>query len=203
MNLRVLPGMTTLILLLPACASLSHQPDDRAPLIRHGAILNPVSGIIAGNDWSQRMADQKQAIEQATQGTGVIVSQTGDDRLKLEIPASISFDSNRSDIKSNFRPVLDLFASTLKKNPASIVTIIGYTDETGSDAINFPLSLERATHTRDYLVLQGVAVSRLMAEGRGSTEPLAQNDDNGARARNRRVEIYVAEPIAQPCRDPE
>jgi outer membrane protein OmpA-like peptidoglycan-associated protein len=159
-----------------------------------GAVLGAAAGALVGNIWSSRMEKQKQQMEQATRGTGVQVSQTADNRLKLEIPSDISFDTGRADIKGNFRPVLDRFAASLNENPGSTVSIVGHTDSTGSDAINQPLSVERAAHTRDYLAMQGVSPTRIVVEGRGASEPIASNDDNAGRARNRRVEIYVAEP---------
>ncbi|MGZ3159714.1 MAG: OmpA family protein [Burkholderiaceae bacterium] len=158
-----------------------------------GALLGGAAGAVIGNIWSKRMEEQKRTMEQATQGTGVQVSQTADNRLKLDIPSDISFDTNRADIKPNFRPVLDQFASTLNQNPATTVTIVGHTDNTGSDAINNPLSVERAAQTRDYLENHGVAPNRFNIAGRGEHEPIASNDTASGRARNRRVEIYVAE----------
>lgn len=158
-----------------------------------GAVLGAAAGAALGNIWSTRMENQKRTMEQATQGTGVQVSQTSDNRLKLDIPSDISFDTNRSDIKNNFRPVLDRFAASLTDNAATNVTIIGHTDNTGSVAINNPLSLDRAVHTRDYLVSRGAQVSRFTVEGRGDRDPVASNNNETGRARNRRVEIYVAE----------
>lgn len=162
-----------------------------------GAVLGAAAGAIAGNIWSRRMEQQKQAMEQATRGTGVQVSQTQDNRLKLDIPSDISFDTGRADIKSNFRPILDRFASTLQENPNTTVNIIGHTDSTGGSAINQPLSVDRASRTRDYLAARGVNPARIRIEGRGEREPVASNDDPNGRARNRRVEIYVAEPATQ------
>lgn len=158
-----------------------------------GAALGGLAGAAAGNIWSNRMENQKRAMEQATAGTGVQVSQTADNRLKLDIPSDISFNTGKSDIAPNFRPVLDRFATSLNENRGTTVTIIGHTDNTGSDAINMPLSRDRATHTRDYLVARGVAANRITADGRGSHEPLVTNDSAANRARNRRVEIFVAE----------
>ena len=158
-----------------------------------GAVIGGALGAVAGNIWSKRMEAQRQAMEQATQGTGVQVSQTADNRLKLEIPSDISFDTGRSDIKGNFQPVLNRFAQTLNENPATTVTIIGHTDNTGTDEINQPLSVDRASRTRDYLAGRGVNPNRVTIEGRGSREPIASNADANSRARNRRVEIYVAE----------
>lgn len=159
-----------------------------------GAVLGGAAGAVIGNIWSKRMEAQKQAMEQATRGTGVQVSQTADNRLKLDVPADVSFDTGRADIKPNFQPVLDRFANTLHDNPATTVTIIGHTDSTGGEAVNQPLSVNRAAHTRDYLTMRGVAPQRIAIDGRGEREPVASNDDAGGRARNRRVEIYVAEP---------
>jgi outer membrane protein OmpA-like peptidoglycan-associated protein len=161
-----------------------------------GAVVGGAVGAIAGNIWSSRMEQQKRTMEQATQGIGVQVTQTADNRLKLDIPTDISFDTNRSDIKPNFRPILDKFAASLVENPYSKVSIIGHTDSTGGDAINNPLSINRAAHTRDYLSSRGVAINRIGIDGRGSHEPLVANDTEANRARNRRVEIFVAEPQA-------
>jgi outer membrane protein OmpA-like peptidoglycan-associated protein len=159
-----------------------------------GAALGAAAGAVVGNIWSKRMEQQRQTMEQATRGTGVQVSQTADNRLKLEIPSDISFDTNRADIKPNFQPILDRFATTLQENPATYVTIIGHTDSTGGDQINQPLSLDRAAHARQYLAARGVDPNRITVEGRAAREPVASNEDPAGRARNRRVEIYVNEP---------
>jgi outer membrane protein OmpA-like peptidoglycan-associated protein len=159
-----------------------------------GAVIGGLAGAVVGNVWSKRMEQQRQAMEQATRGTGVQVSQTADNRLKLDIPSDVSFDTNRADIKPNFRPILDRFATTLQDNPATYVTIIGHTDSTGGDGINQPLSLDRAGHARDYLAARGIDPNRITVEGRAAREPVASNEDPAGRARNRRVEIYVNEP---------
>ena len=159
-----------------------------------GAAVGGVAGGVAGNVWSKRMQDQKKQMEEATAGTGVAVTQTPDNRLKLDIPSDISFDVGRADIKSNFRSVLDTFASGLVKNSASTVTIIGHTDSSGTDAVNNPLSINRAAAARDYLATRGVASNRFTIDGRGSREPIVANDSAANKAKNRRVEIFVAEP---------
>lgn len=159
-----------------------------------GVAIGGALGAGGGYLWSQRMQEQKATMEQATQGTGVSVSQTADNQLKLDIPSDISFDSGRYDIKSNLRPILERFAGTLNQNPVTTVKIVGHTDSTGSDEINGPLSVNRANATRDYLVDRGVAMNRISIDGRGSHEPVADNNTTAGRAMNRRVEIFVAEP---------
>jgi len=159
-----------------------------------GAAIGAAVGAGGGYVWSKHMEKQKAEMEQATQGTGVSVSQTADNQLKLDIPSDVSFDTNRYDIKPNLRPILDQFATTLNQNPVTMVTIIGHTDSTGTDAINNPLSVNRAASTRDYLVARGVAGNRIAIDGRGSREPIADNNTVDGRAKNRRVEVFVAEP---------
>jgi len=161
-----------------------------------GAVLGGAVGAGGGYIWSKKMQEQKAAMERATAGTGVAVSQTTDNRLKLDIPSDVSFDVGRSAIKPNFAPILNQFATSLNQNPVTTVTIIGHTDSTGSDAINNPLSIDRADSARDYLVSRGVARTRIATDGRGSREPVADNSTPQGRDKNRRVEIYVAEQVA-------
>jgi outer membrane protein OmpA-like peptidoglycan-associated protein len=159
-----------------------------------GAAVGAAAGGVAGNVWTKRQEEQKRQMEEATAGTGVVVSQTADNRLKLDIPSDISFAVGRADVQPNFRAVLDTFATSLVNNPNSNVTVIGHTDSTGSDAVNNPLSLNRAASVRDYLTSRRVASNRITIDGRGSREPLVANDTAANKAKNRRVEIYVAEP---------
>ena len=158
-----------------------------------GAAIGAAVGAGGGYLWSQNMQKQRAEMEQATAGTGVSVSQTADNQLKLDIPSDVSFDTGRYDIKSNMRPVLDNLASSLNQHPVTTITIVGHTDSTGSDAINNPLSVNRASAVRDYLVARGVSAQRISIDGRGSRQPIADNSTASGRAMNRRVEIFVAE----------
>ena len=158
-----------------------------------GAVAGAAVGALGGYLWSQRMEAQKREMEAATKGTGIAVSQTANNELKLAIPSDVSFDTGRADIKSNFAPILTQFSTGLKNNPNADVRIIGYTDNTGSDAVNNPLSVDRAESTRDYMVGRGVPARAICVEGRGSREPVADNGTVNGRAQNRRVEIFVGE----------
>ena len=162
-----------------------------------GAAVGAALGAGGGYLWSQNMQKQRAEMEQATAGTGIGISQTTDNQLKVDIPADVSFDVGRYAIKPNMRPVLDRLASTLNQHPVTTVTIIGHTDSTGSDAVNDPLSVNRAAATRDYLVQRGVSAQRIAVDGRGSRQPVADNTTAAGRAMNRRVEIFIAEPAPQ------
>ena len=158
-----------------------------------GAAIGAGVGALGGYIWSSHMQKKKAEMEQATAGTGVAVTQTVDNQLKLNIPSDISFDTGRADIRPALRPILDQFASGLRDQPNTEVRIIGHTDSTGSDAVNDPLSLQRANSARDYLAARGVDARRILTAGRGSHEPIAENNTDAGRAKNRRVEIFLAE----------
>jgi outer membrane protein OmpA-like peptidoglycan-associated protein len=165
---------------------------------RTGAAIGTAVGAGGGYIWSKRMEEQKRTMEQATQGTGVQVTQTADNQLRLEVPSDVSFRTGRADIEPNFRPVLDRFAQTLTANPQTTLRIVGHTDSTGGDAVNEPLSVNRAASVRGYLVERGVAAQRIAIDGRGAREPIADNASEAGRSRNRRVEMFVGEPpVAQ------
>ena len=195
-----------LAILLTGCATAT--PEQKAA--GTGALIGAVAGQLLGRDsqstaigaglgalggyvWSKNMEDKKRAMETATAGTGTVVTQTADNQLKLSIPNDISFDTGRSDIKPNLRPILDQFAQGLGQQPGMEVRIVGHTDNIGSDAINNPLSVNRAQSARDYLISRGVASSRIAIDGRGSREPMADNATETGRARNRRIDIFLAE----------
>ena len=192
--------------LLTACATATPEQKGAGT----GALIGAVAGQILGRDskstaigaglgalggyvWSKSMEDKKRAMEAATAGTGTVVTQTPDNQLKLTIPNDISFDSGRYDIKPNLRPILDQFAQGLSQQPSTEVRIVGHTDNVGSDALNNALSVNRAQSARDYLVARGVNASRITIDGRGEREPIADNSTEAGRARNRRIEIYLAE----------
>lgn len=156
-----------------------------------GAVIGGAVGAVAGNLWSKHMEEKRAALARASEGTGIEVARTDDNRLKLNVPSDVSFDTGRADIKPQMRPVLDEVGRNLD---ASVrLTVVGHTDSTGSDAINDPLSRERATAVRDYLAARGVSASRISVAGRGSHEPVASNDTEAGRAANRRVEIFLSE----------
>ncbi len=211
MSKKILVCTVASLAILSGCANMSDTQRNTATGAGVGALGGAAVGAIAGGHagtgavigagvgalgtyiWSQHMEKQKREMEQATQGTGVSVTQTADNQLKLDIPSDISFQTNRSDIQGNFAPILDRFAEGLRNNPNAQIRIIGHTDSTGNDGINDPLSLSRAESTRNYLTARGINGSRIQVQGMGSRQPIATNDTSDGRARNRRVEIFVGE----------
>lgn len=83
-------------------------------------------------------------------------------------------------------------ADEVKACTGASLTVVGYTDDTGGDAINVPLSVSRAKAVADALVSGGVAASAVTSRGAGATNPVADNGTAAGRAKNRRVEITVS-----------
>jgi outer membrane protein OmpA-like peptidoglycan-associated protein len=207
-------GLAAAALLVTGCASMSDRERGTASGAGIGAVAGAVLGsatggnaggsaviggalgAIAGNLWSKRQEDRRVAMEQATRGTGVEVSRTQDNQLKLNIPSDLSFDFGSAAIKPDMHRVLDAFANSLREDPNARLTIIGHTDSTGSPELNDRLSLDRARSGRDYLVSRGVSPSRMGVEGRGEREPVADNANERGRAQNRRVEMFLRESSA-------
>ena len=103
-----------------------------------GGAVGAGIGAIAGNAWSKKMEAQKKEMEAATQGTGVEVTKTADNQLKLEIPSDLSFAVGSASLDLDFKKILNTFATGLVKNPSAALTIVGHTDSTGKDAVNDP-----------------------------------------------------------------
>lgn len=102
--------------------------------------------------------------------------------------STIEFASNSSVIRSASATLLDGIARAAKACPGRL-RIEGHTDNEGRDALNTTLSLRRAEAVRTALIRRGVEASRLVAEGFGAAKPVATNETEAGRARNRRIEI--------------
>ncbi|NVM89194.1 outer membrane protein OmpA-like peptidoglycan-associated protein [Variovorax sp. SG517] len=172
------------LLFIAGCASQSAPPPAPAPAAAAAA---------PANSWTARLAALKTDLETSTKGTGVVIEQTADNQLHLVIPNELSFDTGRSNVKRNLAQVLDKVAEGLKSATAASVRVVGHTDSTGSEEGNERLSVSRADSVRNHLVSRGISTTVITTDGRGSREPLADNNTAAGRAQNRRVEIFVAE----------
>jgi outer membrane protein OmpA-like peptidoglycan-associated protein len=159
-----------------------------------GAAAGAATGALGGYLWNEHLEKQKQQMQQATAGSNVKVTQTADNRLKINVPSDAGFAPDSAQLNPGLHPALDQLATSLMQNPTETVQIVGYTDSTGGDAINNPLSQNRAQSVQSYLVSRGVQAQRITTQGLGSQNPVASNDTAEGRALNRRVEIFVAYP---------
>ncbi len=159
-----------------------------------GAAAGAAIGAAGGYLWNEHLEKQKQQMQTATAGTDVKVTQTADNRLKINVPSDAGFATGSARLNPRLDPVLNELAGSVQQNPTETVQIVGHTDSTGSDSINYPLSQDRAQSVQNFLVGRGVQAQRISTQGLGSQSPVASNDTAEGRALNRRVEIFVAYP---------
>ena len=149
-------------------------------------------GAIAGAAVGQYMDRQERELRRKTEGTGVVVERQGDELL-LSMPAGITFPINSAEIQPQFYGTLNQVAQTLVSYQQTLIDVYGHTDPSGGDAINIPLSQNRAQSVANYLSQQGVNRARIATQGFGSSQPLPGNTNatEAERAANRRVEIRI------------
>ena len=156
-----------------------------------GTLIGTAGGAAVGAAIGNIFDRQEKDLRNKLKGTGVDVKRTGEGEIKLTAPENITFDINSYVIKPQFRNTLDSVATVLKTYPDSTIVVSGHTDTTGNDAINNPLSINRASSVESYLESQGISTSRITSRGFGSKQPIASNSTEAGRAQNRRVEIAI------------
>ncbi len=122
---------------------------------------------------------------------GVIVSLPG-----------ILFDLNKATLKEPAQLTVAKLAGILMVFRNMNLSIEGHTDSTGTDEFNMKLSTERAKSVYDFLRNQGIPVSRMAYQGFGSSTPVAPNDSEADRAKNRRVEVVLTQASKPPSQEP-
>ena len=111
--------------------------------------------------------------------------------IDADLAAPIKFQTGNATLSTDGIAQLGPVVSAIKACPDVSLTVIGHTDNTGTDAINIPLSQNRARAVASYLVAQGVSAGAVTSRGEGSSQPVAGNDTEAGRAQNRRTEITV------------
>lgn len=136
-------------------------------------------------------------LETATMDSGQVVVDANalgagldtDGKVTLQ---GIYFDTGRDTLRPESDAALGQVVMLMQQRPALKLRIVGHTDSTGSAAANLALSQARAARVREALLARGVAAGRLEAVGMGPNAPVASNDTEDGRARNRRVELVKA-----------
>ena len=154
-----------------------------------GAAVGTGAGAIIGKKMDKAKA-QAEAVKNAQ--VQQVTDINGLPALKVTFDSGILFTTNKADLNASAKTSLSDFAKVVKENSDMDIAIIGHTDNTGSDAINNPLSENRAKSVSTYLKNSGVNASQIKTvEGQGSKNPVADNSTAEGRTQNRRVEVYI------------
>lgn len=151
-----------------------------------GALIGAAVGGGAGYYFDH----QEKMLRAELQGTGVSVSRT-EDRIVLNMPGNLTFNTDSSDIQASFFSVLNSVAKVFKEYKNTNIRVSGHTDSSGSEVYNQRLSEKRASSVADYLMAQGLIPARFYVVGYGESRPIANNQSAQGRAQNRRVEIEI------------
>ena len=149
-----------------------------------GAVVGGAAGMIIGHQMDKQAAELKQNIP------GAIVERVGEG-IQVTFDSGLLFDFDSDVVRSDARTNLRNLAASLDKYPGSDLLVAGHTDSVGTDSYNLALSERRADAAVAYLASQGVSRDRMRARGLGETEPVAPNESEAGRSRNRRVEVAI------------
>jgi outer membrane protein OmpA-like peptidoglycan-associated protein len=152
---------------------------------KKGALLGASVGAAIGGTAGYRMDKQKKELDKIAE------TKRTEQGLVTKLKSDILFDSGKSDLKTQALTNLGQMAAIMKKYPENVLTIKGYTDNTGSVEINKSLSKKRAEAVRSQLVSGGIPAESISVVGMGPQSPVADNKTADGRAQNRRVEIEV------------
>jgi adhesin transport system outer membrane protein len=147
-----------------------------------------VAAVVGDSD-GDGVKDDKDLCPDTPAGTKV--DHTGCPLKEITVLNGVNFDLDKYDLREDALPTLDEVVATLKRYPEIKVEIAGHTDWLSTDSYNQKLSEHRAKAVMDYFIYKGVAANRLTAKGYGESKPIADNESEEGRAKNRRVELRI------------
>lgn len=155
-----------------------------------GAAVGTGAGVLIGKKMDKQQAElQAELAKQAE--IKQVTDENGLQAIQVTFNGGILFPTNGTTLSASARTDLSKFAASLINNPGTNVQIYGYTDDTGTLAVNERVATGRADAVRNYLLNSGVGASRLSAEGLPMQDYIASNSTAEGRAQNRRVEVYI------------
>jgi outer membrane protein OmpA-like peptidoglycan-associated protein len=165
-----------------------------------GAVVGAVGGALAGGAVGRYMDDQKRDLEKNLASEIKLgqarVEKLPNDVVRITMTSQTAFETNSAGIKPGFHSTMDKLADVVVRYGKTTLTVVGHTDDVGSNAYNQSLSERRALSVAQYLESKRVDSMRLATAGKGETQPRSTNNTEAGRQENRRVEIYV-EPVTQ------
>ncbi len=168
--------------------AISH--DTKGTLI--GAAIGAALGGLGGAGIGKMMDDQEKDMRQALAASEAAAVAREGNLLAVTFKGDVTFDTNSAVVRPGLYSEINRVAGILNQYPNTFVRVEGHTDSRGSDEYNRELSIRRANAVKNLLLQRGVADSRIEVVGFGETVPVATNDTEAGRQKNRRVEIKIA-----------
>ncbi len=160
-----------------------------------GAVVGAVGGGLAGAAVGSYMDSQRRDLEKnlaaEIQSGQARVQKLSDQVVLITMTNQTAFDTDSSSIKPGFHSTMDKLADVVVRYGKTTLTIVGHTDNVGTNDYNQRLSERRALSVAQYLESRRVNGMRLATAGKGEAQPVASNASEAGRQANRRVEIYV------------
>ncbi len=150
-----------------------------------GAAIGAALGGSIGGYVGHRMDKQAKELEKIAE------TKRTEQGLVTKLKSDILFDTGKADLKAEAKTNLKQMADIMKKYPENVLTIKGYTDNTGKAESNEFLSEKRAKSVKEELVVAGLSESSIAIKGMGPVNPIADNKNADGRKQNRRVEIEI------------
>lgn len=160
---------------------IGHQSGNRTA----GVIIGAGTGAAIGGYAGHRMDQQAKELNKVAE------TKRTDEGLLTKMKSDILFETGKASLKPEAKQNLSEMASIMKKYPENVITISGYTDDTGTSRFNQTLSQQRAQSVKQVLVADGLPDNAIVAQGLGPSNPVADNESAAGRQKNRRVEIEV------------
>lgn len=155
-----------------------------------GGAVGAGAGAIIGRHMDKVAEEAKSKVPDAK--VEEVTDANGLKAVKVTFDSGILFATGKANLSTASKNSLANFSTVLKNNPDCYVDIYGYTDITGGDGINIPLSGKRAESVRQYLNSCGVPGKQIQnVQGKGSADPVGDNNTAAGRQLNRRVEVYL------------
>lgn len=151
--------------------------------------LDVIPSVLEIRGLQSGLVSTVQEVRQAMQDLGATET---DLEVRVELPADVLFDFDKAEIRSDAARALGQLATLIRAYPSGSAALEGHTDSKGDDAYNQRLSERRAESVKRWLVeREGIDAGRLTPRGWGERKPVASNDDDAGRQRNRRVEAVI------------
>jgi len=164
--------------------------DTKATLI--GAAIGAAVGGLSGAGVGKMMDDQERDMHAALAESEAASIRREGNLLAVSLKGDVTFDVNSAVVRPGLYSEITRIASVVRDYPQTVVRVEGHTDSTGSESYNMDLSRRRADSVKNIVIQQGVSSSRIETVAFGESAPVASNDTEYGRAKNRRVEIKIA-----------